>query len=168
MLQKSVVGNEEKNRNECCIEGATTGAGFKRRSLSIGKVGKGRVKECLDHRRGTGGGFGDVVLSRRDMCALPFPRRIARAIRESSARDLGARQEGRQMADMSVWQAQRPSRGRKRSVPSLRIQRFHISYLTLSSFPTALRIVTGSQQQTDMKNTFRQGGPADLNIYSVG
>ena len=42
-----------------------------------------------------------------------------------------------------------------------------IPYLTLSSFSTALRIVMGSQQQTDMKNTFRQGGPADLNIYSV-
>ena len=63
MLQKSAVGNEEKNRKECCIESATTGAGFKRRALSIGKVGKRRVKECFGYsRRGTGGKFGDVVL----------------------------------------------------------------------------------------------------------
>ena len=164
MLQKSVVGNEEKNRNECCIESATTGAGFKRRALSIGKVGKGRVKECFDHRRGTGGEFGDVVLGWRDMRALLFLRRMAWAIRESSARDLGPRQEGRQMADRSIWQVQRPSRGRMSSVSGATA----ILYLTLSSFPTALRIVTGSQQQTDRKNTFRQGGPADLNIYSVG
>ena len=32
---------------------------------AIGKVGKGRVKECFDHRRGTGGGFGVVVLGWR-------------------------------------------------------------------------------------------------------
>ena len=68
------------------------------------------------------------------------------------------------MAGMSIWQAQRPSRGRMGSVSGATA----IPCLTLSSFPTALRIVTGSQQQTDMKNTFRQGGPADLNIYSVG
>ena len=28
--------------------------------------------------------------------------------------------------------------------------------------------VPGSQQQTAIKNALRQGGPADLNIYSVG
>ena len=46
MLQKSVVGNEENNRNECCIEGATTGAGVKRRALSIGnRQGRKRKSE---------------------------------------------------------------------------------------------------------------------------
>ena len=64
------------------------------------------MKDCFDHIRGTGGEFGDVVLGWRDVRAL-FLRRRVWAIRESSARDLGARREGRR-TDVSIcnWQAE--------------------------------------------------------------
>ena len=61
---------EENNRNECCIEGATTGARSKHRRQALcfvhQLVEKGNVEGVLwPSGRGTGGVFGDTGLLRR-------------------------------------------------------------------------------------------------------